>query len=247
MCGRYTDTKREKRLLVRMSIEQAEIEFTPRYNIAPTQQASIIAQGGNGFELRSASWGLIPSWATDERIGNSLINARGETLTSKPAFREAYKKRRCLVLADGFYEWQKVPGGKQPVYIRMREGKQFAFGGLWERWQDGQREVETFCIVTVEPNDVCARVHDRMPLILAEADFLTWLDAKGSPESVAGLLKPYAPEEMESFPVSNLVNSPRNETADCVKPIEQGMVHRPAAESDLFSWNAPAQPQHPKS
>jgi putative SOS response-associated peptidase YedK len=139
MRGRYTDTKRDKQFLVRMGIEQAEIDFVPRYNLSPTQQASVVMAGENGPELRRARWGLIPFWAKDEKIGSSLINARGETVPTKPAFRSSFKKRRCLVLADGFYEWQKVPGGKQPIYIRMREGKPFVFAesvGPLER--DGQ-------------------------------------------------------------------------------------------------------------
>jgi putative SOS response-associated peptidase YedK len=132
MCGRYTDTRRDKQFLVRMGITVQEFAFTPRYNIAPTQDAWIVAQSKGGTpELRTARWGLIPFWAKDEKIGNSLINARSETLAAKPAFREAYKKRRCLVLADGFYEWQKIAGGKKPVYIHLRDGQQFAFGGVW--------------------------------------------------------------------------------------------------------------------
>jgi putative SOS response-associated peptidase YedK len=140
-------------------------------------------------------------------------------LPGKPAFREAYRKRRCLVLADGFYEWQKVAGGKQPIYIRMHEGRQFAFGGLRERWHDGERRVESFTIITVEPNELCAKIHDRMPLILREEDFTAWLDPETGAERLTALLKPYRADEMESFPVSKLVNSPRNETAECVKPL----------------------------
>ena len=123
MCGRYTDTKRDKQFLVRMGIEQAEIDFVPRYNLSPTQQASVVMFGDSGPQLRRARWGLIPFCAKDEKIGNSLINARGETVSTKPSFRTSFKKKRCLVLADGFFEWQKVSGGKQPIYIRMREGR----------------------------------------------------------------------------------------------------------------------------
>lgn len=216
MCGRYTDTKRDKQFLVRMGIEQAEIDFVPRYNLSPTQQASIVLAGDAGVELHRARWGLIPFWAKDEKIGNSLINARGETVASKPAFRSSFKKRRCLVLADGFYEWQKTPGGKQPMYIRMTEGKPFAFAGLWDRWN----EIETFSIITVEPNELCAKVHDRMPLILMEEDFPKWLDSRTPIEEVGSLLKPYSAAEMEFFPVSKVVNTPRIDSSDCVKPIE---------------------------
>ncbi len=158
MCGRYTDSRRDKAALVRMGIAAAEqLDFAPRYNIAPTQNASIVAQREIGpLELRQARWGLIPFWARDEKIGNSLINARSETVATKPAFREAYRKRRCLVLADGFYEWQTTPSGKQPIYIRLHEGRAFAFGGFWEQWRDTSHAVESFCIITVEPNELCA-------------------------------------------------------------------------------------------
>ncbi len=137
MCGRYTDSRRNKELLVRFGF-QADLAFTPRYNIAPTQGASIVTVAADGTpEHKRARWGLVPSWAKDEKIGASLINARGETVATKPSFRTAYKKRRCLVLGDGVYEWQKRPDGKQPIYICLREGAPFAFGGLWEQWRQG--------------------------------------------------------------------------------------------------------------
>ena len=186
MCGRYTDTKRDKQFLVRMGIEQAEIDFVPRYNLSPTQQASVVMWGDNGPQLRRARWGLIPFWAKDEKIGNSLINARGETVAAKPSFRTSFKKNRCLVLADGFFEWQKVDGGKQPIYIRMREGRPFVFAGLWDRWN----ETESFTIITTEPNQLCSNVHDRMPVILREDEFARWLDAGTPMESVSALIRP---------------------------------------------------------
>ncbi len=216
MCGRYTDTKRNKALLAKVGYV-ADLAFTPRFNIAPTQEASMVALGGDDRpEHRRARWGLIPFWAKDEKIAASMINARAETVATKPAFRQAYKKRRCLVLADGFFEWQKRPDGKQPIYIRMREGEPFAFGGLWERWENAERAVESFCIVTTAPNELCATVHDRMPLILREDDFAAWLDVKTGPETVAGLLRPFAAGPMECYPVSRIVNNARNETPGCV-------------------------------
>ena len=213
MCGRYTDTKRDKQFLVRMGIEQAEIDFVPRYNLSPTQQASVVMWGDNGPQLRRARWGLVPFWAKDEKIGNSLINARGETVAAKPSFRTSFKKNRCLVLADGFFEWQKVAGGKQPIYIRMREGRPFVFAGLWDRWN----ETESFTIITTEPNHLCSNVHDRMPVILREDEFARWLDAGTPMESVSALIRPHSDEEMECFPVSRLVNSPKTDSAECVQ------------------------------
>jgi putative SOS response-associated peptidase YedK len=220
MCGRYTDTRRDKAFLARFGV-QADFIFTPRYNIAPTQEASIIVQEENGsFNLRQARWGLVPSWAKDAKIASNLVNARSETIATKPAFRTAYRKRRCLVLADGFYEWRKIPGGKEPTHIRMHEGKPFAFGGLWESWRtpDGLA-LETFCLITLPPNDLCARIHNRMPLIVPEPNAAEWLDGKSSGESISELLKPYPSAEMECYPVSALVNSARNETAECVRPL----------------------------
>src|SRR4051812_6701018 len=204
MCGRYTDTRRDKAMLVRMGVSASEqLAFTPRYNIAPMQDAWIVAPRADGsLELRQSRWGLIPFWAKEEKIGNSLINARCETLATKPAFREAYRKRRCLVLADGFYEWQKTPDGKQPIYIRMHQGRGFAFGGLREQWRNGERLVESFCIITVVPNELCATVHDRMPLILHENDFAKWLDPSTGADELGALLRPYAALEMDYFPVN---------------------------------------------
>src|SRR5678816_1838078 len=197
MCGRYTDTKRNKAMLASVGF-QADFAFTPRYNIAPTQEASIVALGAEGaLEHKLVRWGLLPHWAKDEKMGVSLINARSETVAEKAAFRHAFRFRRCLVLADGFYEWKKGPSGKQPIYIRMREGRPFAFGGLREEWRDGERLVESFCIVTTRPNELCATVHDRMPLILREADFPAWLDPNARPQAVDALLRPYAAMEME--------------------------------------------------
>jgi putative SOS response-associated peptidase YedK len=216
MCGRYTDTKRDKQCLVRMGIEQAEIDFVPRYNLSPAQQASVVMADEHGPELRRARWGLIPFWAKDEKIGSSLINARGETVATKPAFRSSFKKRRCLVLADGFYEWQKVPGGKQPIYIRMREGRPFVFAGLWDRWN----EMETFTITTTEPNELCSKVHDRMPVILKEQDFSKWIDPSAPSEVVGSLIQSYAANEMESYPVSSVVNSPRTDSESLIQPIQ---------------------------
>ena len=200
-------------MLARMGLQaHSELPFTARYNIAPTQDAWIAALSGDGsVTLKQARWGLIPFWAKDRKIASSLINARSETVAQKPAFRSAYAKSRCLVLGDGFFEWMKQPGGKQPIYIRLKEGAPFAFGGLREQWQDGERLVETFCIITVAPNEVCARVHDRMPLILRESDFPAWLDPGAGRARADSLLRPYDSGEMECFPVSARVNSARNE------------------------------------
>jgi putative SOS response-associated peptidase YedK len=202
-----------------MGIEQAEIDFVPRYNIAPTQTAIMIASDGDGHPgLRRARWGLIPFWAKDEKIGTSLVNARAEGIETKPAFRNSFKKRRCAVMADGFFEWQKVPGGKQPMYIHLKEGRPFVFGGLWDRWND----LETFTIITVKPNELVAGIHDRMPLILPEEAIARWLDPNTSAEEVSAMLRPFAAGEMACFPVSTIVNTPKVDSSDCVKRVEPG-------------------------
>ena len=230
MCGRYTDTKRDKQFLVRMGIEQAEIDFVPRYNLAPTQSAAVIACAADGRpELRRSRWGLIPFWAQDEKIGSRLINARAETIATKPAFRSSFRKKRCLILADGFFEWQKVPGGKQPVYIRMRDGTPFVFGGLWDRWND----LETFSIITVEPNALLSTIHTRMPLILPQDAVQRWLDPATPADQLTPLLRPYAADPMEFFPVSTLVNTPRVDSPELIQradPVPLKIVHAARAK-----------------
>ena len=219
MCGRYTDTKRDKQFLVRMGIEQAEIDFVPRYNLAPTQTASIVACQEDGRpELRRSRWGLIPFWAKDEKIGSSLINARAEDIATKPAFRTSFRKKRCVVLADGFFEWQKVPRGKQPVYIHFQSSEPFVFGGLWDRWHG----LETFSIITVEPNELLSSVHNRMPLILPPENIQCWLDPKTSSEELTSLLRPYPARQMEFFPVSPQVNTPRIDSSELIERIVPG-------------------------
>jgi putative SOS response-associated peptidase YedK len=219
----------EKELMVRFGF-QADLAFTPRYNIAPTQEASIVTLGPDGTpEHKRARWGLLPLWTKGSTIPASMINARAETVATKPSFRHSYQKRRCLVLADGFYEWQKRPEGKQPIYLRLREGAPFTFGGLWEEWRGDERMVESFCIVTTRPNELCATVHDRMPLILREEDFAAWLDVKAAQHAVDTLLRPYAAAEMECVPVSTAVNNARNETPACMERVE---ITAPATKDD---------------
>lgn len=234
MCGRYTDTKRDKQFLARMGIKQAEIDFVPRYNLAPTQSAAIVVSpDAQRFELRRARWGLIPSWAKEEKIGSSLINARAETIASKPAFRTSFRRRRCLVLADGFFEWQRVGAGKLPVYIRMKDCAPFLFGGLWDRWND----IESFAIITVEPNPLLAGIHTRMPLILGAEQASTWLDPQTTTQALTRLLRPYEAGEMEFFPVSKLVNTAQPDSPECIERADTLFARRertPKAEEPLL-------------
>jgi len=217
MCGRFTMATSGE-IIADVFGLSAVPKLAPRYNIAPTQDvAAIRCDEGSRRALMFLRWGLIPSWASDAAIGNRMINARAETLAEKPAFRAALRSRRCLVIADGFYEWQKLGARKQPHLVRFRDGRPFAFAGLWERWQPGTGDtVESCTIVTTAANEVVAPVHDRMPVILDETGIATWLDPGGrDAAALAHLLTPFAAGEMEAFPVGLLVNNPANDVSQC--------------------------------
>jgi len=190
----------------------------PRYNIAPTQDAAVVPNDGLK-QVQLFRWGLLPSWAKDPSIGNRMINARAETVAQKPAYRAAYRRRRCLVLADGFYEWRREPGSrtKTPMYIQLASGEPFAFAGLWEVWRPDDTPLFTYTIITTEPNALLEPIHDRMPVILPREAYDRWLDpAAQRPGSFSDLLVPYPAEEMVAHPVSTYVNSPGNDSPVCV-------------------------------
>lgn len=230
MCGRFTHLLKWAQLQRLLRLTCDPIELPLRYNIAPTQQAPVVRttpEGGRAVHL--LRWGLVPSWAKDLSIGNTMINARGETLATKPAFRTAFKRRRCIVPASGFYEWKKSEGTKtkQPFYITASDESPLMFGGLWESWtlvkdegegvSEGKPEiVRTFTIITTSPNEMMATLHDRMPLILDASDIDRWLDPKV--EDASELVRPYPSELMLARPVSTLVNSPRNDVPECIQP-----------------------------
>lgn len=221
MCGRYTLRARLNQLL-QIYGAQSEVELTPRYNIAPTQDVAAVRStaDANARELVLLHWGLIPSWAKDPKIGNRMINARGETVAEKPSFRTAFKRRRCLVLADGFYEWRKEGKAKQPYYIRMKDEMPIAFAGLWEHWKGNGLTIESCTIITTSANQLMSELHDRMPVILSGQDIDTWLDQTiDDPEILQPMLDPYPDDEMEAYPVSTLVNSPKHETSECIEPV----------------------------
>jgi putative SOS response-associated peptidase YedK len=221
MCGRFTLTSDPN------TLQQAFPEFivpermTPHYNIAPTQPVAVVPNDASN-KVDFFVWGLIPFWAKDTKIGSRMINARSETLAEKPSFRTPYKRRRCLVLADGFFEWVRQPGGgaKIPYYIRLESGEPFAFAGLWENWQspDGS-EIKSCTIITTEPNDLVRRLHNRMPVILQPEAYEDWLDpAERTPESLNPLLTAFPAVEMMAYPISTLVNSPRNDLPEILQP-----------------------------
>lgn len=195
----------------------------PRYNIAPTQTVVVIRQDEASRVLLGMRWGLVPFWAKDLSIGNRLINARGETVASKPAFRAAFKRRRCLIPADGFYEWKKLDARhKQPYHIESADGEPLALAGLWECWHDAAgNSNETCTIITTTPNDLMAELHDRMPVILDESAFESWLDTSNQDvDSLQRLIGPCPSERLRFYPVSTAVNSPRHDAADCIDPLD---------------------------
>ncbi len=198
------------------------LRLLPRWNIAPTQNVAVVLDETPDM-LSEVRWGLIPSWAKDRKIASSLINARAETVATKPSFRSAYKRRRCMIPASGFYEWQKVGAGKVPQHILMQDGEPFAFAGLWDIWNDpaapDAEPLRTCTIITGEPNALVAPNHNRMPVILPRNRYAAWLSPDTSPEERAAMLVPYSAELMESHAISKRVNSPRNDDAGLIERV----------------------------
>jgi putative SOS response-associated peptidase YedK len=229
MCGRFTLTDPDADLAVQFNLPQIP-DMQPRYNIAPTQPVAAVRMRRQSpdREMVLLHWGLIPFWAKDPSIGSRMINARSETVADKPAFRAAFRRRRCLVVADGFYEWQKQNGAKQPFYIRLRDGHPFAFAGLWEHWEGSDASVVESCtLLTAQPNDLLRPVHNRMPVILHPQDYELWLDPEiQQVEMLQPLLRPYSPEEMDAYPVSRWVNSPENDDPQCIAPLPHATDQR---------------------
>lgn len=223
MCGRFTlrtpPAEISSLFSVQLPIEFQTQAFVPRYNIAPSQDVSVIVSDEAGHrQWKLFRWGLVPSWAKDLKIGYKMINARGETLAEKPSFRSAYKKRRCLVIADGFYEWEKTETGKKPYYFHLSNGGLMAFAGLWERWNQ-DRSVFSCTIVTTPANELLDPLHDRMPVILEEQDHARWLDPQfQDTASLQSLIRPYPAEEMVSELANPIVNHVKNETPECLVP-----------------------------
>jgi len=220
MCGRFAlfSTK----WVIGEEFEVIELEeLEPRYNVAPGQDVAAVMLSDGTRTVENFRWGLVPHWAKDPRMGSRMINARTETLTEKPAFRDAFASRRCLIVADGFYEWRKV-GMKNPVYFSMSDGKPFGLAGLWESWTppDG-RELKTCTIITTSPNDLVKDVHDRMPAIIPREKRSEWLDPETDIDSVHSLLGPYRTEEMQARDVSKLVNDLRNDDPDLIRAVAE--------------------------
>lgn len=222
MCGRFAQRADPQRVARQFLVEDVP-ELERRYNIAPTQEIAGVRETEDGREVAFYKWGLVPSWAKDTSMGARLINARSETVREKPAFRQAFKQRRLLIPADGFYEWQRTDGRKQPYFFQMRDKSPFGFAGLWEQWKGEEGQVINSCtILTTEANEVLRPVHDRMPVILHPDDYALWLDEDlRTLEMVEDVLRPYPADEMFGYPVSTLINSPRNQGE---RLIERGWV-----------------------
>ncbi|WP_040229014.1 SOS response-associated peptidase [Bhargavaea cecembensis] len=224
MCGRFTLYVSYSELVERFAAAGSafpESDYAASYNIAPTQQVVAVINDGSKNRLGHLKWGLIPRWADDPKIGSRLINARAETVAEKPSFREAFRKRRCLIPADSFYEWQKTDNGKKPMRIRLKGEEVFALAGLWETWvfPEGER-IHSCTAITTKPNSLMAGIHDRMPVILPREREQEWLDPENrDADALLALLAPYDAGRMEAYEVSSAVNSPKNNSPELIVPF----------------------------
>lgn len=218
MCGRFS-LKTTPDTLERIFGHAVPPGYRPRYNVAPGQEVLAILSDADGERAAMPKWGLVPFWAKDPSIGNRMINARAESVAEKPAFRDAFRRRRCLVLADGFYEWRRMTGRKQPMWIQLQSGEPFAFAGLWERWDRGQAPLQTCTILTTGANEFMRSIHERMPVLLNGEAAADWL-APGTGESRLQQLMEQSRElPLRAHPVSTLVNRPANDLPECIAPV----------------------------
>jgi putative SOS response-associated peptidase YedK len=221
MCGRFALKTPPKVIQEHFHLPET-IVLSPRYNIAPSQDVAVIRQLSDSYprQLDMLYWGLIPHWSKDMKSGYKLINARAETLTEKPTFRTPFKKRRCLIAADGFYEWKHEGTTKQPYYVQLKNGSLFGFAGLWEAWKGPDGNAIASCtIITTEPNELIRSIHGRMPVILQPEQYDTWLQDSYDEKTLQQLLAPYPPDEMIAYQVSTEVNSPKNDTPACLEQV----------------------------
>jgi putative SOS response-associated peptidase YedK len=221
MCGRFVLFSSLEEIREAFAVQQVRYQLEPSYNVAPTQSVAVVVQREGVNTLERMRWGLIPAWAKDPAIGSRMINARAETVGEKPSFKRPLKDRRCLVVANGFYEWQKTGQAKIPMFIRLKSGQPFGFAGLYDVWTSPEGEAVASCtIITTSANDLMQPIHDRMPVILPRSQESTWLNpAIQSAADVLPLLVPYSAAEMEAYAVSRLVNSPENNSPDLVRPV----------------------------
>lgn len=222
MCGRYTQRATPEAIAKQFHLKKPLPLFKPNYNVAPSEQVLAIRREPESGEREGVllRWGLIPVWAKDTKIGNHCINAKCETVAVKPAFRSALKKRRCLIVADGFYEWKELGGRKQPMWIGRKDNTPFAFAGLWEYWKaEAAEAIESCTVITTEPNALMSQIHNRMPVILPAAAYDSWLDPASPETALKELLTAPVKEELYSYPVSRMVNSPKNNRPELLEPV----------------------------
>ena len=222
MCGRYSLAADLEDIQRRFEFFDSELTHSPRYNIAPTQPVLAVTND-EGRQPAYLRWGLIPSWAKNASAGNRLINARAETVAERPSFRTALASRRCMVIADGFYEWQRIGNARRPMRVSMKSGELFAFAGLWDSWRDPAGDIVRSCtIITTEPNELLRPIHNRMPVILPRELESFWLDDEvQDPLALGDILSPYPAEAMDAYEVSSLVNRPSNEGPEVAIPVGQ--------------------------
>ncbi len=224
MCGRFIVLSDLEEVQLTFDLNQVKTEVKPSYNIAPTQSIAVVVRREGQNILEAMRWGLIPVWAKDASLGARLINARAESLAEKPSFKRSLKNQRCLIVADGFYEWRKQGAAKIPMLIRLKSTAPFGFAGLYDTWQapSGER-IASCAIITTQPNELMQPIHDRMPVILPPRAYSTWLDSANQDSAkLISLLKPYPAEQMRAYPVSHLVNSPANNSPELIVPVVSG-------------------------
>lgn len=225
MCGRFTLVTKLDDIAAEFGVSDFSISHGARYNVAPTQDVVVLLAENGERQLAKFRWGLVPHWAKEVNTRYSMINARAETLTEKPTYRRPFASQRCLVLADGFYEWQQTDDGKVPMYIRLKSQRPFGFAGLWDAWEppEGGDRLRTCTIITTTPNELLTPIHNRMPVILPQDAIDVWLRSNGAkPAELQELLKPYAASELEAYAVSRYVNNPANESPQCIEPVLDG-------------------------
>jgi putative SOS response-associated peptidase YedK len=231
MCGRYRLSRRKQIIAEQFETQPWDDDWNPRFNVAPTQQIPVVRQHPKEprRDLSLMRWGLIPSWAKDTSGAARMINARSETVSTKPAFRDPVRFRRCLIPADAFYEWKRTATSKQPYCFEVNDGELFAFAGLWDRWRDPSGHwVKTCSILTTTPNAVTAPIHDRMPVIIDPDAYDLWLDpGMTDVQVVSEFLKPFDPSLMRCFPVSTRINHVANDDAECSLPVEPADTQKP--------------------
>lgn len=220
MCGRYSLSSDGEALVEEFGVNDLAA-WSPRFNIAPSQAVPVLVRSGEALEATSFYWGLVPAWAKDRKMQSRLINARAESVAEKPSFRSAFRRRRCLVLANGYYEWVKRNNEKQPYYIHLQSHRPFAFAGLWEKWLDENGTPYLSCsIITCAANERLTALHQRMPVVLPKSTHATWLQSETDRQTLIDLLKPAANDAFNAIAVSRFVNAPNHEGPDCIKPLQ---------------------------